>query len=546
VQAWLGWDSPWAWADRYEYCLLVLLGSLLISAAVEALLLLVASRLSESAAWDAANALQVAICTQARRLDRPEWFAGEGGVPEERLLTACRKVRQGLATWWKILARGVSLLAVLGIMLLCIDFFLMLLAILLAIFLWNIYQRLTTRADSTAQHHASQVELRRNQLLDLIRTLRIESSTGAEGSSEETVRATIDRYRQAAQPAMAGPTSLRPWLLLLGVCGAALLLLVVGLSPRPHTWEISILAAGVARLLLPWIGFHRVWATIRRCEKPAAEIFAFLDQRPAVGQMAGATDLGRIESDFRWDRISVGSGTEQPLLADVSLSVPAKTLAAFAFSEPRLKRVVASLCLRYTDPDSGCIFADGRDLRSLTLASVRKQIAFAAADGGLLTGTVEDNIRCGRPGYTQADIERAADLCQVSELVRDLPQGFQTTIGSRGRTIAPSAAFQIGLARAVLGGPSLIVVDEPTEPQDEESGRAIDAALEQVRTNHTLIVFASRLSTLRAADRVYLFHQGKLQAQATHTELLQQDALYRHLNYLLSHPFRDLESQAAG
>jgi subfamily B ATP-binding cassette protein MsbA len=257
--------------------------------------------------------------------------------------------------------------------------------------------------------------------------------------------------------------------------------------------------------------------------------------------MAGAADLGRIGSEFRWEHVTVGTeaGQGKPLLANASLNVPAKALIAFVGSDPRLAHTVAGLCLRHRDPDAGRLLVDGCDLRQLTLASVRRQIAFAPADGMLLTETVEDNIRCGRSSYTPSDIERAAELCYVSDFIRNLSQGFQTTIGPRGRLLDPSVAFRIGLARAVLGDPSLLLVEEPAEPPDEESGRAMDAALQQIRQNRTVIVFAARLSTLRASERVYLFHQGKLQAEASHAELLQQDALYRHLNYLLFNPFRD-------
>ena len=144
------------------------------------------------------------------------------------------------------------------------------------------------------------------------------------------------------------------------------------------------------------------------------------------------------------------------------------------------------------------------------------------------------------PDLTQDQIDDAARRLRGLEAIKDLPEAFATTVGPGGTNVAASIAFRIGLARAMIGNPSVLIVQEPPEPTDETEAHAIDAALQQLRSGRTLIVVPSRLATLRAADRVFLIHQGRLHAEGTHTELLQANALYRHLNYVLFTPFREV------
>jgi ABC-type multidrug transport system fused ATPase/permease subunit len=164
----------------------------------------------------------------------------------------------------------------------------------------------------------------------------------------------------------------------------------------------------------------------------------------------------------------------------------------------------------------------------------------AAAHGALFTDTIEDNIRCGRGGFSAEDISAAAETCHVLDAIQNFPQGLLTTVGPGGRDLEDSISFRIGLARAVVGNPSLIIVEEPEAAESEEHAQTIDAAITQAREGRTMILLPKRLHTLRKADRIFLFHQGRLQAEGKHAELLKQNALYRHLNYVMFTPFRDV------
>jgi ABC-type multidrug transport system fused ATPase/permease subunit len=259
-----------------------------------------------------------------------------------------------------------------------------------------------------------------------------------------------------------------------------------------------------------------------------------------VGQIAGALSLPGLAREIRWEGVCIADHAGRSLLADLSLSIPAGSKTALVASDCHAPLTMVGLFLRHKDPGAGRILVDGTDVRSVTLRSLREQIAFTAADGMLFSGTIAENIRCGRSGLTPDQIDDAAHRCEVYEAIKSLPEAFATAVGPGGTNVPASLAFRIGLARATIGNPSVLIVREPPEPLEEKEAQVIDAALQHVRTGRTLVIIPSRLATLRAADRVFLIHQGRLQAEGTHTELLQANALYRHLNYVLFTPFRDV------
>lgn len=539
--AWLGWpDASWGWLDRYEYCLLSLLAILLILATVEALLLLLLRRTGELAAWNAVAQLQIAVYEQVRRLGVPDWFEREGRQVEQRILADCLTVREGLAAYWTTVPRSLFAVVLLVALAAYVDFFLSLLAILLLLFIWRLYQKIQVRADAAKRNAQSQLATRQQAVLDAFRTARIVEGVTAAECNNQAFTAAFDRYRRDTRYAVIAHVAQGPWLVWLLGMGAALLLLVVGLSSRDVPLGLAVLALALVRLSLPVLRLQDALQTLRRAEEAAGEVFDFLDRTPSVGQIAGALAIGRVTREVRWEGVAVAGHAGKPLLTNLSFDIPAGSLTAIVASDCHTPLTMVGLLLRHQDPTAGRILLDGTDLRSLTLRSLREQMAFAAADGMLFSATIVDNIRCGRVGHTQDQIDEAARQCAVLETIKSLPEGFATLVGPGGMNLPVSTAFRLGLARAMLGDPSVVIVQEPPETADEEELRAVDAALQRIRAERTLILIPSRLAALRAVERVYLIHQGQLQAEGTHTELLHAEALYRHLNYLLFTPFRDV------
>jgi ABC-type multidrug transport system fused ATPase/permease subunit len=527
------------WMNRYDSWLLLLVSTSVILALVEWALLLLYFRQVQIAALDTSLHLLKAVYEQSRRVEAPAWFAGSPAAQEHRLVDVCGRLRDALTQWWSVAPRAGTLVGLLLLLALSINFFLALLVVLLAVFLWRIYQRIQVHTQARLERYRTLVRTRGMQLLQNFHAAQTIAGFGGQVPESRSTGAAIERYRQEAARAVTTTSSLRPWVLLLSALGIAILLLVVGLSPGGTLAGTLVLMLAIARAAPPTARLGRVLVRMDEYQSLADELFAYLDKTPSVGQMAGAAALPRITRDVRWENVSL-AGDEHPLLADVSLTVPAGQMAAFLSLDCGTPPALASLCLRYVDPEAGRILLDATDVRSVTLDSLRREVAVAAADGSLFTGTIEDNIRCGRAGYGGQQIERAAEICRVLDAVQNLPQALLTTVGPGGRDVAPSIAFRIGLARAVLGNPSLIIIEEPRGDLSDETIATLEAAMGQARTGRTVILLPSRLASLRAADRIFLFHQGRLHAEGKHAELLKQNALYRHLNYVLFTPFRDV------
>ncbi len=542
LQSYVGSDITAAgWWGRSDYYLLALIAAFLLLSLLESLLMLLHFRMADKAALETVGRLQVAICEQIPRLAAEEHFSAGTSSPEHLLTDRSDVLRDGLSCWWKAFPRAACLVSVFVLLAAVIDFFLTLCALLLAASAWWICHRMQRRMNTETERNREQADRRREGLLDQIHTARSISAFSHEPVAKVSLAEAIGRYDEDRERAIARQLALGPSLFLLSYLSAALIVFVVGFSQETSLTNAAILAYVFGRACFPMYRLRLALATIDEAEEAATEVFAYLDRVPPVGQIAGAMQMAEISQAVRLDGVSLAvDDGDNVLLSDVSLSVPAGDQVAILATSDATRRALVDLVLRFKDSDDGRIFFDDADIRTIALDSLRSRTAFAPADGMLFTGTVTDNILCARSGFGQEHIEQAAKLTGVLDAVQQLPQNFQATIGPYGRTVSRMAAFQIGLARAILADPLLIIIEEPPQPLDENEEAQIDAAVRQAVAKRTAIVLASRLPTLREANSVYLIHEGKLHGQATHAELLKENELYRHLNYLLFNPFRDL------
>jgi ABC-type multidrug transport system fused ATPase/permease subunit len=169
---------------------------------------------------------------------------------------------------------------------------------------------------------------------------------------------------------------------------------------------------------------------------------------------------------------------------------------------------------------------------------VRGQTLIVPADGMLFDGTVQENITCGDAGFTMLQISDAAKQARAQSFILELPRGFATHIGTNGEQLDNGQAFCIGLARALVRNPSILVVAEPAESLDRSADERLKEALRWAAEDRTLVVIPTRLSTLRSLDKIVVIHEGKVHAEGSHRDLLKSCRLYRHLNFVRFHAFR--------
>jgi ATP-binding cassette subfamily B protein len=279
-------------------------------------------------------------------------------------------------------------------------------------------------------------------------------------------------------------------------------------------------------------------------------IFKLLDEPITIETNADAQAIvkPRGEVEFRnvWFsyRNVAEPADEDWVLRDVSFRMTPGQSFAIVGHTGAGKTTLISLLLRFYDIQRGQILLDGIDIRLLNLQELRKQFGIVLQDPFLFSGTIESNVRLGTPGITRADVEHALREIGLGEFIRSLPQGVGTDVNERGSTLSVGQRQLISFARALAHNPRFLILDEATSSVDTKTELLIREALNRLLTGRTALVIAHRLSTIQDADRILVFHKGRLREQGAHQELLAQRGIYYRL-YQLQYKEQELHEPLA-
>jgi subfamily B ATP-binding cassette protein MsbA len=264
----------------------------------------------------------------------------------------------------------------------------------------------------------------------------------------------------------------------------------------------------------------------------AERVFEIVDYRSEIADRPDARPLSGNDHGVRLEAVDFSYGEDIPALHGVSLEAPAGRMTALVGPSGAGKSTVLNLIPRFYDVDGGAVTVGGRDVRDVTLDSLRASIALVTQETGLFNDTVGNNIAYGRPDATDEEIREAARNAAADEFIARLPDGYNTMVGERGVFLSGGQRQRISIARAMLKNAPILLLDEATSALDTESEQQVQAALERLMEGRTTIVIAHRLSTVVGADTIYVFDKGRIVESGTHAGLAAAGGLYARLSEL--------------
>ena len=273
----------------------------------------------------------------------------------------------------------------------------------------------------------------------------------------------------------------------------------------------------------------RVYGNLQRAMAAVDRVFAVIDLPEPISDKEDAKSLPKIQGHVEVKNVTFGYKEGVNALEDVSLDVKPGQMIAFVGPSGAGKSTIANLIPRFYEINGGSISIDGYDIRDVKLASLREQIGIVPQETMLFSTTVMENIRYGRLDATDEEVIEAAKAANADSFIRELPQGYDTTIGERGLNLSGGQRQRMAIARAILKNPQILILDEATSALDTESEKIVQAALDSLMVGRTSFVIAHRLSTIFNADQIYVIDGGRIKEHGTHEELLQQGGLYSHL-----------------
>jgi ABC-type multidrug transport system fused ATPase/permease subunit len=270
-------------------------------------------------------------------------------------------------------------------------------------------------------------------------------------------------------------------------------------------------------------------ANMQRGFVAASNVITTLDQIPTVSN--GAEARAPFHSNIAFNNITFAYNTVN-VLRNVSLTIPKGATVGLVGASGSGKSTFLDLLMRFYDPQQGAVQLDGTNIRSFDVTSYRANFGVVSQESILFNDTVAANIALGDESPNMAHIEAVARIAHAHEFIADLPMGYQTTIGDRGTLLSGGQRQRIAIARALYRNPPILVFDEATSALDNESERIVQAAINDVLSDRTAIIVAHRLSTVRTAHLIVVFHEGAIVEQGTHSELLAANGHYAKLHAL--------------
>ena len=373
-----------------------------------------------------------------------------------------------------------------------------------------------------------------SQLVELLGGIRVMKAYNLEAEEMARFRKTSGQLIHAGMKGIQAKELVNPIIEIVAMVGLGGLLLYIFHAGRTGADLVGFIT-GVLLFFLPIKKLAGVHILFEQASVGAHRLMEILAEQPKVVEPANPRPVADFNSAITFENVSFAypqrshseaAGTNQPVLTDFNLTIPRGFKLGIAGESGSGKTTLVNLLFRFYDPTAGAVRIDGLDLRDVTLHDLRQQLALVSQDVTIFDQTVAENIACGKPGATRAEIEIAAEAAFAHDFITQLPSGYNTRVGERGVTLSGGQKQRVAIARAFVRNAPILVLDEATAALDSKAEAEVQAAIDRLAENRTVICVAHRLSTLAKMDRIIVLFEGRMVEAGGFDELLRQGGVF--------------------